>query len=866
MSAELESLADDLMRVMAGGEWKRFRSDALRLPGNILGTFVGKLGRIKTVLLDGDPDSARTAWSMVFREVLDLERRHPAILSALAETLLAFPADPDDAAPAREDAVPRSASAGTFHGSGIATGTIHQVHVIGDSTPSGDHRSDFRDGVFTGPVQGNGVQNNNYFGPQGYHVPPPVTDWPQLGRADPVALGVRRSRKLPEEPVLPVYTGRDCDTRLGALVREAARSGGLVLVTGEPLSGKTRTAWAALFSNLSGTTRIYAPPPGTDLRGLPAVLRERHGENAVLWLDDLEGHLGENGLTAAVLADLAARSTPVIATMGDEAYDVHRFGTSASARVLIGVEPVELSREWSLGEMSRLVENMSDRRLVGAYYAGNDQGVTEYLAIGPELADEWRRARRANAHPRGHLLVRAAIDLARCGAGDDLALDVLRRAHRLYGAEYVRAEREGFVDALAWASGVRHGVTGMLVAGRGENTWRVYHSLVADAHDRAPGFASPVPLGMWPLALEVVRGVSTLRADVHQRAHAALEPDADGDPDILMVLGRIDGEFGDEAASEGWFRRAANAGSTEAAALVGKALAARDETAAAIPYLEAAAEAGDAGAQRELGAALAERSAHWLTLAAQAGDGAAAHRLGDVAVAAGDTHGARRWYVQALENGHEASAAGLGDVFHDWQEPEVAEALYRRALANTDDPAATSRAGNNLALLLAERDPADPEIERLYQASAEGGSPSAATNLAHVLRGRGETQEARRWFEEGHARGSYYAAVALAIMLWDEGQYAEAEEWFGKAAEVGNHAVDAIREELRQSGRNVADDVEAAAVAEGGHVVSAVREKLRRSPAYAVNDIEAVDRPASTWDILAGLRRSRAAAPDNVEG
>ncbi|MEE1738926.1 tetratricopeptide repeat protein [Streptomyces sp. BE147] len=803
MSAELESLADDLMRVMAGGEWKRFRSDAKRVPGNVLGNFVVRLGRIKNVLLDGDPDSVGTAWSMVFREVLDLNRRFPSALSVLRETLLAFPAGPDDAVPLREDAVRRSSPDGTSDGPAVATGAIHQVRATGDSTPSGGHRSDFRDGAFTGPVQGNGVQNNNYFGPHAYHATPPVTEWQQLGRADPVALGVRRSRRLPEEPVLPVYTGRDCDTRLGALVREAARSGGLVLVTGEPLSGKTRTAWAALFSNLSGTTRIYAPPHGTDLRGLPAVLRERHGENAVLWLDDLEGHLGENGLSAAVLADLVARGTPVIATMGDEAYDTHRFGTPASARVLIGVEPVELSREWSLDEMSRLVENMSDRRLVGAYYAGNDRGVTEYLAIGPELADEWRRARRANAHPRGHLLVRAAIDLARCGAGDDLALDVLRRAHRLYGAEYVRAERESLVDALAWASGVRHGVTGMLVAGRGRNTWRVYHSLVADAHDQAPGFDSPVPLEMWPLALEVVRGVSMLRDDIHRRAHAALEPDADGDPDVLMVLGRIDREYGDEAASERWFRDAADAGSTEAAALVGKALAARDEAVEAIPYLEAAAEAGDTEAQRELGSVLAERAEFWLTEAAEAGDGPAAQRLGDLHRGQGHTGSAMQWYLKAAACGQEANVAWqVGSLLHDWEQPEEAEKWYGKAVAQGD-----ARAMNNLALIRDEAG-AKEEAERLYRQAAEAGNSSAACNVGHLLQGRGKTEEARHWFELSHGMDDYNAAYALAVMLEDEGNEAEAEEWFGKAVEAGHHCAEQALADLRAAREEGPDNVE----------------------------------------------------------
>ncbi|MEV5677227.1 MULTISPECIES: tetratricopeptide repeat protein [unclassified Streptomyces] len=807
--AELKLLADELIRVMAGGDWERFQL-AARAPGRFLAGFAAQLGEIRdVVLLDDDPDSATTAWSMVFGEVEDLDSRHPAALAALTRILRDFAAAPDDAAPVREDVVRRFAPGDTLHGSVIRTGTIRNLQFTVDDAPSDHPRSDFRDGTFTGPVQGNGIQNNNYYGAGPHHALPAVADWPQLDRADPVALGVRRTRKLPDEPVLPAYTERDCDAGLGALVRNAARSGGLVLVTGEPLSGKTRTAWAALFNHLSGGTRIFAPSPGTDLRALPAVLRRRGAENTVVWLDDLEGHLGEKGLTAAVLADLVRETTPVIATMGDEAYDVHRFGAAPSARVLIGVEPVELSCEWSPAELARLDGNLSDHRLSGARHGRGDRGVTEYLAIGPELADQWRRAgRRAGAHPRGHLLVRAAIDLARCGARGELALDVLRAAHRMYGPDDVRAEQESFEDALAWATGIQHGVSGMLVPGRGENTWRAYGSLVADAEDQAPGFTSPVPLGMWLLALEAVRGVARFRAAVYERAHAVLERRAAGDPDVLMTLGRIDREFGDEPAAERWFRRAADAGSAEAAGAVGKLLAARGDGAAAIPYLEMAARAGDVEAQGTLGAALAERSLHWLTRAAEAGDGASANRLGDLSAGVGDNHEARRWYVKAVEMGHEEAAGSLGSLFHEWNELEVAEHWYRRALAHTTSGTVYFRAANNLALVLRERDPDDPEIESLYRAAAEAGGTSAATNLANDLRDRGDTEEARRWFEVGHARGSYYAAAALAVMLWDQGEEAEAEEWFRKSAEAGHHEAEDILAELARNRPGAPDNVE----------------------------------------------------------
>ncbi|CAM5376160.1 hypothetical protein SBADM41S_01015 [Streptomyces badius] len=153
---------------------------------------------------------------------------------------------------------------------------------------------------------------------------------------------------------------------LGERVRTAAGSGGLVLVTGEPLSGKSRTAWAAMLTNLPGTTRLLAPSAGTDLRGLPAVLRGRGENRCVIWLDELEGHLGEHGLTPALLAELVRLGVPVIATMNDEGYDAHRFGGQVRARVLAGVEPVELSSDWTEPELLRLEVGCGDPRLEAA--------------------------------------------------------------------------------------------------------------------------------------------------------------------------------------------------------------------------------------------------------------------------------------------------------------------------------------------------------------------------------------------------------------------------------------------------------------------------------------------------------------------
>ncbi|MCZ0988824.1 hypothetical protein O1M54_29605 [Streptomyces diastatochromogenes] len=171
-------------------------------------------------------------------------------------------------------------------------------------------------------------------------------------------------------------------------VGSAVAEGGLVVVLGEPFAGKSRTALAALATVLP-TARVYAPARHVDLRGLPDLLRGRP-DRCVLWLDDLDGHLGDGGLEPRLLARLTGRGVVVLATLREDAYDEHR--QTSRGRVLDLAQFVELPR--SGARRSGGGRRGGDPRLAQAARHSGVEGVAAYLAVAPLLWEEWRRAGR----------------------------------------------------------------------------------------------------------------------------------------------------------------------------------------------------------------------------------------------------------------------------------------------------------------------------------------------------------------------------------------------------------------------------------------------------------------------------------------
>ncbi|WEB42208.1 hypothetical protein MOV08_25130 [Streptomyces yunnanensis] len=617
---------------------------------------------------------------------------------------------------------------------------------------------------------------------------PDPESWPTAADLDPIAFGVRPAHRVHGHAPLPRYVLRDRDHELDTALGQARVGGGLVLLLGEPFTGKSRTALVAMGRGPAGR-RVFAPPRGTDLRGLPALLQGRP-ERYLIWLDDLDEHLGDGGLEPRLLAQLTALKVVVVATMREDAYDACR--AQPGGRVLDLAHIVELAREWSPAERERLAGEAArtgDPRLISAVSSSGPEGVAAYLALGPLLWDEWWRARRADRHPRGHALVRAALDLARCGLTGPLSTDLLLKVHEGY-ADVTGMERESAEDALAWAVERRHGLLPLLVRVTGD-TWRAapfYVETVSPAQE-LPDVLGPV----WGCALEAARSDAAYDyAEVAAKARAAFQRAADaGDASALHNLGLLADSLGERDEAERWFCRAAEAGEPQSAGRLGRLLAERGDGKAAEPFLETAAEAGDAEAATLLGKLLRQRAERWMEVGMEGGSGEAAHLLGDLWLGSHGAEAANQCYALAADAQYAPVAASIASVYRIWNEAELAEVWLRRA-ADAGDNRAVEELKEELSV------PAglDDQMEFfLHLAREEGGLH--ATNLGVLLEKHNRSVEAHTWYFRGYEQGDAYGAFRLAELCRNAGDDAEAAAWYRKAAALGHPGAKRVLGEAR---------------------------------------------------------------------
>jgi tetratricopeptide repeat protein len=321
-------------------------------------------------------------------------------------------------------------------------------------------------------------------------------DEPILLRVHPAAMlhGNRGGRPVADQ--VPPYVPRDCQHQLW----DAVAGGGFVLLAGDSTAGKTRAAYEAVRAVLPDHV-LVAPSGRYSLDTVVLTVLEQR--RCVLWLDDIERFLGASGLTAAMVARLLGsgdREVVLLATMRTAEYDrysvreqgsltVERETWRAGREVLELAHVIELPREWSSAELERARGYTDDPRIRSALGQCPRLGLAEALAAGPDLAQDWRNAWRAGAHPRGAALVAAAVDCRRAGVHEPVPISLLAELAEVYLARrqgpLLRAEP--LDQALAWASAVCHGTSSLLLPTSQPDSYVAFDYLVdLPGHDAVP--------------------------------------------------------------------------------------------------------------------------------------------------------------------------------------------------------------------------------------------------------------------------------------------------------------------------------------------------------------------------------------------
>ncbi|MET9711707.1 tetratricopeptide repeat protein [Nocardiopsis alba] len=630
------------------------------------------------------------------------------------------------------------------------------------------------------------------------NAPPtaPIPGWVGMAlpvhRCDPGELGVHNTLSGPDDAGIPPYVARDVDGELDrrlASVAAAAR-GGLVLVTGASTAGKTRALTAALGRTLPDRM-LVAPPEDADLRPLPAWLAERAAQAPqgwVIWLDDLDRHLGSSGLTPTLVAELGQAGAIVAATIRRNRLEAlrpsttdHASASEGSGYAVLKTPPVVIERRWNPQERER-ARASGDERLVEAA-ADERFGVAERLTAGPLLESVWLGGPDSGS-PRGHALVAAAVGLAAAGVSSALTREQIQAAHGAYLPAPPPLPEEDD-QAWEWATRQRSGLAGLLVPVDHEgHRWRAFDYLTAQ---------EPLPDAMWRSALETATvherydvGVTASSADRADVAEAAFLPLAEmGHPGAMNSLGILLYEEGRTEKAVIWLRRAADQGDTSSMFNLGILLNEAGRTEEAATWYRRASDHGHINSMFNFGsllndAGLKEEAEAWFHRAAEQGHTDAMFNFAFLLNEAGRDGEIEGWFRRAADQGHTGAMNSLGTLLTETGRAEEAEAWYRRAIdrGNTGTM-------SNLGNLLKEAGRTE-EAESWYRRGADQGHVEATYNLGRLLHEAGRLEDAVTWYVRAADQGLPEAMNSLGTLLTEADLAEEAEAWYLRAVDQGH--------------------------------------------------------------------------------
>jgi len=554
---------------------------------------------------------------------------------------------------------------------------------------------------------------------------------------------------------LPAYIWRQHDDQLARVTAAAAEGrSAMVVLVGSSSTGKTRACWEAVQPLSELGWRLWHPFDPTRAKAALAGLAQV-GPRTVVWLNEAQHYLdtGEEMAAAihALLSDPERSPVLVLGTLWpeyDQVYAKHpTFGQpdphTRTRELLAGrriVMPGEFD-EPALSEARRLA-SAGDPYLTDVLARDHGGRITQYLAGAPELL-----RRYASAEPAAQAIIKAAVDARRLGVALHLPQVFLAEAVSDYlnPDESDALSEDWFERAVSQLAEPVHGGFAPLLRVRQRMTPRLVRESSAaeggsgptyrladylEQHGRGERHLDCPPQSFWDAAL------------THVNDHVTLHH-----------LGKAASARGRFQCADALYRRAAEAGSAEAASDLAHLRERKGDIKEAEALFRRAGELGDYAAMCGL-----------VLIWAHAGRLDEAEDLALVAAEAGYTHGLCDLAWRRERDGDRSAA----------------EALYQRA-ATAGDHFATHE-------LMRFREEAGDgaEAERLALGAVAVGNPFVADKLTQLREQAGDHAGAERFAQLAADAGHPGPLYELGRLRQEAGHGDQALELFQRAADAGS--------------------------------------------------------------------------------
>jgi len=334
---------------------------------------------------------------------------------------------------------------------------------------------------------------------------------PLIRDSMPETSGLNAAARFSELHDLPPYVQRDMDDAFRSAIRRVKdeSTGGLFVLVGAPLSGKTRTQYEAVRAILPDWT-WYVPNSLVDLQR--EIESQRSLRKKVIWLDELDKYLeGEHPLEPGSVRRLISRGVGAI-IMGNlwpaqfekfkqrplpkPSEDLTEDALSGQRYILRMAHVFNLPPRLSSDERARAeVLGRMDIRIRQAL-ASTQYTFTQVLGSAPDLIQHWQQA-----DTYAKAVLDASIDLRRSGYALPIPKDLLQQAAEtlLDASAKAAAPLDWFDQAMEYSTRLLQGRVKALIpvsATAGNTDGYTVADFIQEEAIKERGHL-PIPLGIW---------------------------------------------------------------------------------------------------------------------------------------------------------------------------------------------------------------------------------------------------------------------------------------------------------------------------------------------------------------------------------